>query len=100
MLQSITAATWIAIGLGLGKLLLAAAGLALATRAMRRVLGSTERAINRWDRVQSNNQSLASLFTGLDRVIVNTAWMFLAVYASGWFAVPAAVTSLLLMAIR
>src|SRR5262245_23475246 len=100
MIRSINATTWVSIGIGLGKLALAVAGLAFATRFVRRGLGSAERAINRWDRLQSNNQSLAALFVGLDRVIVNTAWLLLAVYASGWFAAPAAVTNVLLTAIR
>jgi small conductance mechanosensitive channel len=98
--RSIDAATQRAIGTAILKLVLSTVVLVLALRVVRRVLQSTERAINQWDLLKSNNQSLASLFSGLERAIANAAWMLLAVLASGWFGAPAAVTSALLLVTR
>jgi hypothetical protein len=91
LIRSVDAGTWWAIGVAFVKLAIAGGGLVLATRLLRRLLQSAERAINRWDRIKSNNQSLAALVTGLDHVIVNTAWMVLVVIACGWFAAPQSV---------
>jgi small conductance mechanosensitive channel len=100
LLGSITAETYLAIALAMVKLLAAAGGLVVASRLLRRLIARTERAINRWDQIASNNESLAQLFKGLDRLIVNTAWMLLAVYACGWFGLPDGVRATLLVAIR
>lgn len=70
------------------RLALSIIGLVIATRILRSLLRVAEDTINRWDRLATNNQSLAALFRGLDRVIVNTAWMFLAMFACGWFGAP------------
>jgi moderate conductance mechanosensitive channel len=100
LIRSIDAGTWWAIGVALAKLAIAVGGLVIATRLLRRLLRSAERAINRWDQNKSNDQSLAALVTGLDHVIVNTAWMVLAVIACGWFAAPPSVSAALGVLIR
>src|SRR5262249_59934993 len=82
------------------KLVAAIVLLVVAARLLRRAIASTERAINRWDQLKSNDESLARLFIGLDRLIVNTAWMLLAVFACGWFGLPQPVSNTLLIAIR
>lgn len=100
LLRSINAEWRMAIGMALGKLALSAIGLVIATRLMRRLLQSAERAINRWDRLAGNDQSLAMLFTGLNRVMVNTAWLLLAVFACAWFSIPQSVSDMLLVILR
>jgi len=99
-ITSITVETQIAIAIAIAKLVLASAGLVIAARLLRRGIASAEDAINRWDQLKSNNESLARLFGGLDRLIVNTAWLLLAVYACGWFGLPDFVGDALLIAIR
>jgi small-conductance mechanosensitive channel len=100
LVRSIDSSTWLALMAALGKLALGIVGLVVATRAVRWALESAERAINRWDRIQSNNESLAEFFKGLEHVIVNLARMMLAVIACGWFAVPSSITSVLMTVIR
>jgi moderate conductance mechanosensitive channel len=100
LIRSVDAAAWWAIGVAVVKLAIAVGGLVIATRLLRRLLRSAERAINRWDHIKSNNQSVAALVTGLDHVIVNTAWMVLAVIACGWFAAPRSVSAALVVLIR
>jgi small conductance mechanosensitive channel len=89
-----------ALGSALLKFGLSAVGLVLMLRVVRRVLQSTQQTINQWDQLRSNNQSLASLFTGLERAIGNAAWILLAVLASGWFGAPQVVTGALLLIAR
>jgi moderate conductance mechanosensitive channel len=100
LITSITAETWRAMAIALGKVALAAVGLIIATRVLRRLLAIAERAINRYDHLKSNDESLARLFQGLDHLISNTAWMLLTVWALGWFGLPQSVSDLLLIAIR
>jgi small conductance mechanosensitive channel len=88
LITSITVETQIAIAFALLKLALAVAGLTVAARLLRRLLASAEGAVNRWDQLKSNNESLSRLFRGLDRLIVTTAWMLLGVLACGWFGLP------------
>ena len=100
LIRSVDAAAWWAIGVAVVKLAIAVGGLVIATRLLRRLLRSAERSINRWDHIKSNNQSVAAFVTGLDHVIVNTAWMMLAVIACGWFAAPRSVSAALVVLIR
>jgi small-conductance mechanosensitive channel len=100
LLASITVAAQIAIAIAVGKIVLASAALIAATRLIRRVIASAEAAINRWDQLKSNDESLARLFLGLDRLIANTAWMLLAALACGWLGLPQVVSDTLLVAIR
>ena len=80
--------------------MLASAVLVFATRWLRRLIVMAENAVNRWDQLSSNNESLSRLFKGLDRLIINTAWMLLAVFACGWFGLPTAVSETLLVGLR
>ncbi len=100
LIRSVEPETRMAIGIAVGQLGLSVVGLLLAIRLLRRLLRSAERAINRWDQLRSNDKSLASLFTGLERAIVNAAWMLLIVFASGWFGMPEAATGTLLLIVR
>jgi small conductance mechanosensitive channel len=89
-----------AFGRALLTLVIAAASLVIASRIMRRLLRSLERALNRWDRVARNNRSLSTSFRGLERVAVVTAWMLLAVFAIGWFGMPGVFSDTILLAAR
>ena len=100
LLRSISAGAWIALGLAVAKLITAAVGFFITTRIVRRALEGLERAINRWDGLRSNDQSLDHLFAGLDRGAVIAAWLLLAVFAGWLFAVPDSVLEILLLALR
>jgi moderate conductance mechanosensitive channel len=97
---SITAERWTAIAVALGKLLMAAAALFLGTRLMRRLLRYAEQALHRWHQPTALDHSVAKLFSGVDRIIVNTAWLLLGVYGVGWLGLPEMVASALLVALR
>jgi hypothetical protein len=59
---SITAERRSAIVAALGKLVLAAAGLLVLTRPLRRILTAAEGALNRWGQLKANSESLARFF--------------------------------------
>lgn len=84
LVTSITRETQIAVLMALVKLALSAIGLVLAARLLRRLLGGAADAIKRWDRIKGDGQALDIFFKGLDRVIVNAAWLMLAVVATRW----------------
>src|SRR6185295_12253498 len=52
------------------------------------------------DQLGSNNESLARLLTGLDRVIVNTAWLVLVVFGARWSNMPPIVGIVVWIVIR
>lgn len=83
-----------------GKLLVAAIVIGLATRLVRRGLIAAERSINRWDRIQRNNRTLAALVAGLNRLTVTAGWLLLLILASMWLAFPASVTATLTLIAR
>lgn len=103
-----TAATLAAIGADMGaalgiliaKVVSAAIGVWIAARLLGHALGRAEAAINRWDRLRDNDRSLAYLFAGLHRVIVNAGWLLVALYALRLFAVPGAIVGGLLVVLR
>jgi small-conductance mechanosensitive channel len=97
---SISAERWTAIAVALGKLLVAAGLLFIGTRLLRRVLRHAEHAVHRWDRTRASDENVAKLFSGIEHVIDNTAWILLAVYGSGWLGLPGNVASTLLLALR
>jgi moderate conductance mechanosensitive channel len=98
LLRSITADFWIALATAAARLTLAILGLLVIKRLLHRVLQIAERTLNRWDPRAASSQSLALLFAGLERTLGNIGWMLVAVYASVLFALPARVSSLLLLA--
>lgn len=98
--RSMSVDMWVRFGLALGYLTVAAIGLLIAARVLRRLLGGIEAALNRWDQLKDNNKSLAALFTGLNRAIVNTGWMLLGVLACWLLAVPPGVVDVLLLIVR
>jgi hypothetical protein len=71
LVGAISLDTWLNLGIVLGKLVAAALGLVVATRVLRRALRKVEAAVNNWDQLKDNDRSLATLFTGLNRAIVN-----------------------------
>jgi small conductance mechanosensitive channel len=99
-LTSLTPELQVAIAGAALKLTVAAVALVLAARLLRRLIRAAGRAINRWDQLGSNNQSLAQLFRGLDRLIVNSAWITLAIFACGWFGLPDVASQALLVVLR
>ena len=99
-LSSVSRAIGVALALAVLKFALAATGLALAVRIFRHLLRSAEQAINRWDRIRSNNESLAALRVGLERVTVHVAWLLLAALASVWLGLPATVRDTLMLVVR
>jgi small conductance mechanosensitive channel len=100
VLRSITIQTWTALGIALMKLGVALVAFLIATRSIRRLLRWVEEAISRWNLLEANDRSLSSVFTGLDRAIVNTGWLLLAVLASRLLAAPPRVTDGLLVVVR
>jgi len=100
LIESIDRGTWIALALACAKLTLSAIGLVIASRLLRRVLHAAERAINQWDRVNTNNASLRAFFGGLEHVIVITAWLLLAALACRWFGLPLSFSDTLLLGLR
>ena len=90
------------MGLAIGMATLAAAtvGVALATRGVHRGLRAIEDALNEWDQLRDNDQSLGVLFRGLDRAIVTVAWMLLAVYAVGLSGLSDGLRAWLVMIVR
>ncbi len=99
-LRSITAETWRTAGIVVAKLALAGAAAAVVTRALRSLTRVVEASINRWDQLKDNTRSLAVLFRGLDRAIVNVGWMLVAVFACSLVAAPQQLTEGLLLALR
>ena len=84
----------------MSKFALCAIGLIVAAPLLRRLITRAENTINRWDQLGSNNESLARLLTGLDRVIVNTAWLVLVVFGARWSNMPPIVGIVVWIVIR
>jgi moderate conductance mechanosensitive channel len=100
ILGLLTAEIWRALGVALGKVGLAALGLLVATRVIRRVLGGLHTGIARHRRLSDKDPSLEKLFAGLDRATVITGWMFIAVLACWLLGMPQTVTDSLLLIVR
>ena len=100
LLGSISADMWMALATAAMKLAATSVAFVIAMRLVRRALGALERAVNRWDQVHENDLSLGVFVGGLQRAIVNTGWMLLAVFACRLFAVPDLVVGALLTLVR
>jgi small conductance mechanosensitive channel len=100
LVRSVTVETWRALVVALGKLGLAALGLLVAIRVVRRVLRGFHTFIGGRDQFRDKDKILERLFTSLDRAIVNTAWMLLAVLACWLLGLPSGVTYSLLLIVR
>ena len=96
-IRSIPSTIWRAIATGLGKVTLALAGFLIATRLLWRLLQGVEKVVTRWHHLRDDERSVAVLFRGLHRAIVNLGWILLAAYASVVLPVPLRVTNLLLL---
>ena len=100
LLSSVSTDMWIGLALAILKLAAATFGVVVGTRAMGRLLRFVEGQLNRWDQLHDNDRSLDVLFSGLNRAIVTTDWMLLAVYALRLFGLPEALRDGLLMVVR
>jgi len=100
LIRSITADSWVALTRALAKLAIAVVGLLLATRVFRWLLRATERRLNQRELPGERQESLSTVFTGLERTIVNIGWMLVVLFASILFAFPDSVTGVLLVAVR
>ena len=100
LIRSITADSWVALTRALAKLAIAVVGLLLATRVFRWLLRATERRLNERELPGERQESLSTVFTGLERTIVNIGWMLVVLFASILFAFPDSVTGVLLVAVR
>lgn len=100
LISSISAETWMGLGLAVGKLALAAIAAVVVTRILRKVLRWLEAAINRWDQLKDNDKSLAAFFAGIDRAVANTGWLLVAVFACLLFSLPAVITEWVTIALR
>jgi moderate conductance mechanosensitive channel len=100
LIQSILADSWVPLTRALAKLALAVVGLLFAIRISRRLLRATERRLNQRELPGQQQESLSTVFTGLERTIVNIGWMLVVVFASILFAFPDSVTGVLLVAVR
>jgi small conductance mechanosensitive channel len=92
--------TWIGVATAFGKLALAVISLLLAARLLHVLLRFAHGALNRWDRLAENEESLGALFAGLERTFINIGWMLVAALAAFLFALPPAVTNAILVAVR
>jgi small conductance mechanosensitive channel len=100
-IRSIPTNTWNAIGIGLAKLALAAAGLLAAARLVRRVLGGLEKALTRSEAVNDiGRRIIGVLFGSIERSLVNLGWIGFAVYASVVLLAPSGATRLLVLVAR
>jgi len=100
LLQLVSSDMWTALAYGLLKVSLAALGVLVATRVIRGLLRIVHQTINHWDQLKDNNRSLATLFGGLERAVVNLGWILLAVYASSLVPAASGVTAGLLLVAR
>jgi moderate conductance mechanosensitive channel len=100
ILRLLTVEVWRALGVALGKVGLAALGLLVATRVLRRVLGGLHSGMTRHHRLSDKGKRLEKLFAWLDRATVITGWMLIAVLASWLLGMPQAVTDNLLLIVR
>ena len=100
LLGSIRAEMWIALATAAMKLAATSVAFVIAMRLLRRALGALERVVNRWDQVHENDLSLGVFVGSLQRAIINTGWMLLAVFAGQLFAVPDVVVGALLTLVR
>jgi len=100
LIRSITADSWVALTRALAKLAIAVVGLLLATRVFRWLLRATERKLNQRELPGERQESLSTVFAGLERTIVNIGWMLVVLFASILFAFPDSVTGVLLVAVR
>jgi small conductance mechanosensitive channel len=100
LVRSVTADLWIRFAVALGYLLAAAVAMFIALGVARRLFQGVEAALNRWDGLRDNDKSLAALFSGLNRALVHTGWLLLAVLACWLLAVPPRVIEILLLVVR
>ena len=57
----------------------------------RRVLAGLERRVTRWSQLESHTPTVRSTFAGLDRVIVNTGWLLVGLFALWLLEAPGGV---------
>ena len=82
LIRSITEDSWIVLTRAIAKLAIAVAGLLLAIRVFRWLLRASERRLTRREPAGERQESLSTLFTGLERTIVTIGWMLVVLFAS------------------
>ena len=100
LLRGIGRDVWIGWAIAAGKLAGTALGIVVASRVLCRILRALEARINSWDQLRDKDRSLAARFAGLNRALVATGWMLLALYALRLFGLPGVLPTGLLMIIR
>lgn len=100
LVSSITADTWWAAAIIVGKVLLAIVAALVVTRVLRRAARAAESSINRWDQLKDNNKSLSVLFRGFDRTIGNIGWLLVAIFTCGLVGAPQNVTDGVVLLLR
>jgi small-conductance mechanosensitive channel len=100
LLRALDAEWRVTIAMAVGRLLLTAIALVVATGLFHRLMRSTERAVFRSGLFGAENASVMALFASLDHVIVNTAWLLLALAACQWLGLPTAFSDGLFLVIR
>jgi small conductance mechanosensitive channel len=100
VLRSLGPDTFLALGIAVAKLAVAAIAVVLLARGARQLLQRAEDAINRWDKVKDNDQSLGRFFAGLGGALEWTAWLLWLVLASQLLGLPGPVTHWLWVAVR
>jgi len=98
LLRSATVETWEAHAVTFGELGLAAFGLIVGTRILRRLLQALQTSLSQRHRLDARN--LQNLFVGLDRAIINTGWLMLAALACWLFGLRQAVVDSVLLVVR
>jgi len=98
LLLSLTLEAWRALAVALGKVGLAVLGFVVARRVIRSVLGGVHAGMTQ--RLGDAKESLAQLFARLDRAVVVSGWILIAVLASWLLGLPQPVTNSLLLLVR
>lgn len=88
------------VSAALAKLAAAAVAVVLLIRVARYLLQLAENAINRWDQVRDNDQSLARFFAGLVGALRATAWLLWLVLGGQLLGVPEPLVQWLWVAVR
>ncbi len=89
-----------ALGVALTRIAAAAVAVVLVTRTARALLRLAEDAINRWDQVRDNDQSLERFFAGLSRALTWTSWLLWLVLAGHLLGLPGVVLRWMWVAVR
>ena len=99
LIKQVPRETWIALAIGAGKTLVAVIVAAVVARYVRKGLKRLQDKVNEWDGLKANDKSLAAFFTGLERALINSAWLFVLVFAFDQLRVPESMSVFLFKAV-